>query len=420
MKRKFHAKYAAAGLMACIVLLAGCSGGSGETADSGKADSGTGGSQTEQGESLLSFVAADKTNWDKEVNIGEYAYTLAVDFNEDGSLELAAVCTGRAQAETGRPGGQPGGEEETEPAEEKPELTDSEKSEQDFSRSGSWEYEEGYGYTVTIDGYTTKTNYDEASARQVFYAEISNGSDTSGLVQFQGKDTQFRNEKASDYEDFEVRDAEYIFMDIDTSTNNNPNSTKLYLEKDGSANSLTYRGSEPTYTRGTWNQNDDKTLTVSLDGTDYTADYCDISGKEGYRIHYNSSTMYTSVSGEELSYTEEDFNGRTVASLSCAEQDYTIELTEKGFACLYKEGALESTGKYTVSGDNYAVILNGETFESEGSAVTVEMPQNQQMPFFGGQEQEPTIRTFQLEGTLPAGNQDSGSTSAGDGGTEKK
>ena len=172
------------------------------------------------------------------------------------------------------------------------------------------------------------------------------------------------------------------------------------LEKDGSANSLTYQGSSPTYKRGSWKENADKSLTLTMDGKDYTADYCDVSGKEGYRITYNSDTMYASVSGAEISYTDEDFNGKTVMTLQCAEQDYTVALTEKGFAVVMKDGQVDSTGKYTEQDGVYTIVLGDDTFVSENGTITLEFADNSQMASSGGGD--PETRTFALDGSVPA------------------
>lgn len=388
---------AVAGLALCAVLLTGCT-----KSPSGTETTPTASSSTSQSDGNLSFVAADKSNWDKEVAIGDYQYTLAVNFAKDGTLTLTGTCTGRKQAEAqrGGPGGSGNSDEETTEATTQPELTDSEKAALNFTLTGTWTYDTGYGYTVTIGDYTTKTDYDKASARQVFYAQITANGATSDLIQFQGKDTAFRKEIAADYEDFEIRDAAFVFEYVQTSSNNNPNSTHLYLEKDGSANALTYQGSSPTYKRGSWKENADKSLTLTMDGKDYTADYCDVSGKEGYRITYNSDTMYASVSGAEISYTDEDFNGKTVMTLQCAEQDYTVALTEKGFAVVMKDGQVDSTGKYTEQDGVYTIVLGDDTFVSENGTITLEFADNSQMASSGGGD--PETRTFALDGSVPA------------------
>lgn len=388
---------AVAGLALCAVLLTGCT-----KSPSGTETTLTASSSTSQSDGNLSFVAADKSNWDKEVAIGDYQYTLAVNFAKDGTLTLTGTCTGRKQAEAqrGGPGGSGNSDEETTEATTQPELTDSEKAALNFTLTGTWTYDTGYGYTVTIGDYTTKTDYDKASARQVFYAQITANGATSDLIQFQGKDTAFRKEIAADYEDFEIRDAAFVFEYVQTGSNNNPNSTHLYLEKDGSANALTYQGSSPTYKRGSWKENADKSLTLTMDGKDYTADYCDVSGKEGYRITYNSDTMYASVSGAEISYTDEDFNGKTVMTLQCAEQDYTVALTEKGFAVVMKDGQVDSTGKYTEQDGVYTIVLGDDTFVSENGTITLEFADNSQMASSGGGD--PETRTFALDGSVPA------------------
>ena len=137
-----------------------------------------------------------------------------------------------------------------------------------------------------------------------------------------------------------------------------------------------------------------------MDGKDYTADYCDVSGKEGYRITYNSDTMYASVSGAEISYTDEDFNGKTVMTLQCAEQDYTVALTEKGFAVVMKDGQVDSTGKYTEQDGVYTIVLGDDTFVSENGTITLEFADNSQMASSGGGD--PVSRTFALDGSVPA------------------
>lgn len=390
---------AVAGLALCAVLLTGCT-----KSPSGTETTPTASSSTSQSDGNLNFVAADKSNWDKEVAIGDYQYTLAVNFAKGGTLTLTGTCTGRKQAEAqrGGPGGSGGSgnsDEETTEATTQPELTDSEKAALNFTLTGTWTYDTDYGYTVTIGDYTTKTDYDKPSARQVFYAQITANGATSDLIQFQGKDTAFRKEIAADYEDFEIRDAAFVFEYVQTGSNN-PNSTHLYLEKDGSANALTYQGSSPTYKRGSWKENADKSLTLTMDGKDYTADYCDVSGKEGYRITYNSDTMYASVSGAEISYTDEDFNGKTVLTLQCAEQDYTVALTEKGFAVVMKDGQVDSTGRYTEQDGVYTIVLGDDTFVSENGTITLEFADNSQMASSGGGD--PVSRTFALDGSVPA------------------
>ena len=378
-------------LAICMVLLAGCTGGEEPT------------TPTEpQGEAAkVTFVVADKTNWDKEVTLNGYAYTLNVNILDGGKLELVGTCTGRPQAQAGgQQGGSPGGQEteETDPPATEAPMTDAEKAVKNFTKTGTWTYEAGYGYTITIDGYTTKTNWDKASGRHYFYAEINHDGASTGLIQFQGKDSGFRKEVAADYEDFEVRDAKVIFSASGNTATGNASTTNLYLEKDGSANSVVQSGSSTTYTRGTWVENANKSITLTIGGSEYIAAYCDVPGKEGYRITYSSNTMYYTLSGAEVQYTDEDFNGKVIATLQCAEQDYTLELTEKGFAVLKENGAVSSTGSYTKDGEVYTVNVAGGTYVSEGNTITVSYEKQ------GNSSNTTTVtRTFNLDGTVPEG-----------------
>lgn len=354
----------------CIVLLAACGGGA-ENTSAGTASG---------SDDALTFVAADKTNWDKAVSIGDYAYNIAAVLNDDGTVTMTATCAGEGAS----------GEPE--------EGVD--YSANSFIKTGTWIKEEGYGYTVTIDGYTAKTDYDKASARQYIYMEIENGGETSGLVQLQAKDVAFRDEMADDYEDFEIRDAQYIFTASGTSGNGNATQTKVYLEKDGSANAIVQQGSSPTYTRGAWTENADKTLTVTL-GSELSADYCDEPGREGYRLTYNGSTMYASVSGAEIAYADSDFDGETVRTLSCPERDYTVELTEKGVVSVFdSSGSKAASGRWTEEDGVLTITLGGNTFVSddEGS-ITLQFTVTSGMGPFASSE--PAERAFPADGSVP-------------------
>lgn len=391
-------------LVVLCLVLAACSGNSG-TQQGGNA------TQAPSGSEGLTFVAADKTNWDKEINIGDYAYTIAINFENGGAISVVGTCTGRAAASSGNQGmgmGMGGGQQEGEAATEAPALTDAEKAAQNFTKTGTWTLEEGYGYTVTIDGYTTKTDYDKASGRHYFYAVI-NGSD---LTQFQGKDSEFRKTLAADYDIFEARDAQYFFYGTGTTMTGNASSTKVYLEKDGTANALTQQGSSPSYARGTWSENPDKSLTVNIDGAD-DCDYCDIAGKEGYRLYFNDTAMYTSVSGANVDYTDKDFEGETLKTLYCAEQDYTLELTEKGFAVVYKGADREKTGKYTDNGGVLTVRLGDKEYVSENGQISLEFESSNGS---GSGNSEAETRTFNLDGSVPEGGAPAGPGEGGSGG----
>ncbi len=383
-------------LVVCVVLLTAC----GNTENPAETQKNNDPGKTDSG-AVLSFVAADKTNWDMEVALGDLNYTLVIDLNADNTVTLKATCVGRVEANNGggNQGGS-GGEEETQaPVETQPPLTDAEKQAASFEQTGSWTKQDGYGYTITLPNGAVKTDFDKASSRTYFYAHIEKDGIKSELAQFQAKDSAFRKEVAADYEDYEVREAEYTFH-ITVQQNNNPNSTTLYLEKDGEANSLVYQGSTPTYKRGAWNIDpEDNLLTVYIEDEMIKADRCDAAGKEGWRIKYNDQTMYCSDSGAEVEYTSEDFEGKVVKELPGA-NGVTLKFTEKGFVNLV-DGEDVFTGKYTEENGVLTVTIDGETFTSENGAISVSVKKSTGSG--SGGDSEPTVYSFNLDGSVPEG-----------------
>ena len=375
-------------LVLCLAfcMLAGC----GEGTKSPAAASET---AKPAGNAPLVFVGADKTNWDKALGIGDYAYNIALILNDDGTVTMNATCAGAGAS------GEPESNEDF--------------SEHDFTQTGSWTKEEGYGYTVTLGDYTTKTDYDKASARQYMYFEIKNGDDTSGLVQLLAKDTGFRTEIAEDYDIFEVRDAKLVFVANGTAGNGNATQTHLYLEEDGTANALVQQGSSPSYSRGDWTENEDKSITVNLGANSYTADYCDAEGREGYRIIYNGSTMYATLSGDPADYVDQDFDGETLRTLSCGERDYTVNLTEKGIAGVFNSsGARVASGKYTEDDGVLTVDIGGNTIVSEDGIITLQFSVAGGRGPFGGTT---TVeRSFPIDGSVPEAVSDASGEASGE------
>ena len=443
MKSITSIKRAFAAVLAVImILLVGCGGNDGpeptDPANLGKKHN-------------LSFVIIDDGNWDKEVTLGDYTYTIHVNLLEDGKLEVVGTCTGEALAqgganqggagsdgaeaestpategsdsgegettdgaestpateapaptestpategsdsgegestpattapaateggndsengEQGNQGGQEGGE--STPATTKPPMSDEDKKAQSFTQSGTWVYEKGLGYTLTINGVTTKTNYEKESGRTYFFFEIKNGEASTGLVQFAAKDTGFRADMGEDYTRWEDRDAEVTFFKANNTTGSNNSSTRLWVLPNGQAASLVYSGSSYTYKMGTWTKADNQNITVTIDGSDYLLAYCDTVGKEGYRVTYNSQLMY---SRDDVEYVATDFDGAIVKSLKCAEGDYTLDLTSKGVAMLMEVAANSSktTGTYVEEGGVLSVTMAGSTFVSEGNTITI-------------------------------------------------
>ena len=391
MKSKILRCLLVAGLIVCIALLAACG-----TTDKPAETKANNNSQSTGDGPVLSFVAADKTDWDLEVAIDGLNYKFAVELNADNTVSVKATCTGRVQAQSNQGGmGGSGAQEETQPVETEAPLTEAEMRAQDFTVSGTWTYEKGYGYTITLPNGTVKTDFDKASSRTYFYSEIEKDGVKSPLTQFQAKDSNFRKEIAADYEDYEVREAEYIF-EITVQQNNNPNSTHLYLEKDGVANSLVYQGSSPTYKRGAWNIDpEDDLLTVYIEDEMIKGDYCDVAGKEGWRIKYNSNTMY---SRDDVEYTDVDFEGAVVKELPSA-NGASLKLTEKGFAKLV-DGEDVYTGKYTEDNGVMTVTIDGHECVSENGSITVSIEKSTGSGGAGGTT-ETVNYAFNLDGSVP-------------------
>ncbi|MBR1814611.1 MAG: hypothetical protein IJ773_12435 [Lachnospiraceae bacterium] len=393
MKKRKLLAAAMAGGLALMLAFTGC--GKRPVSQSGS-QPGNDPSQSvvEQGP-IMEFVAADKTNWDKVVNIGSYSYTIKVTLDADGTLELAGTCVGKAQqAEQSGPNRGGGSDPSATPAEDVEEPDEAKMRSLDFKQTGTWTKEEGLGYTLVLaDAVVTKTNYDKASARQYFYLPIYANDANAGLIQFQGKDVNFRKEMASDYERFEIRDAKYSFEANGSTATGNSSTTSVWLENDGSANCLVQSGSNPTYKHGFWEMDPEtKNITVSLWGTDYYAIYCDVAGKEGYRLSYDGSLLYSNT---EASYVDEDFDGKTVSTLQCYEGDYTLNLTEKGIAVLMQNGSRSKDGTYTGEGDSLVVVLDGTTYTAADGKLNISWTSG------SGSSASTVERVFNTDGSKP-------------------
>ena len=300
--------------------------------------------------------------------------------------------------EQGNQGGQEGGE--STPATTTPPMSDEDKKAQSFTQSGTWVYEKGLGYTITIEGVTTKTNYEKESGRTYFFFEIKHGKDadgndiTTGVIQFAAKDTGFRADLTDDYVRWEDRDAEVTFFAANNTTGGNNSSTRLWILPNGQAASLVYSGTSYTYKMGTWTKADNQNITVSIGGSDYLCAYCDTAGKEGYRVTYNSQLIY---SRDDVEYVATDFDGTVVKSLQCAEGDYTLDLTSKGMALLMEvaTNSDSKSGSYTEEGGVLTVVMGSDTFVSEGNTITISWTVSSGSD--GSGTNETYSRTFNLE-----------------------
>lgn len=391
--RKHHhwGKRLAAGMIAGLLLLSGCSG-TGDDADTtGDAETSTSDTAAEETEDyVLSFVAADKTNWDMEVTFGSYVYTIAVNLSDDNTLALVGTCVGGAEIAN-----EDGTTEEVS-------LTEDEMAAAGFEIDGTWSYEEGWGYTLTFDDgndTTITADFDTASSRHYFYYDLAptvNGEQqVATQVQFQVQDTDFRQVISDDYVIAEERSAVYIFSAKGNTSNGNATNLNIYLQDGGAVAIISESGTSTTYSTGTWTEDEaNHVLSVTVGDTTSVADYCDTEGKEGYRLNYITTSMWGTdtqtcyypladgVSADD--YTDEDFEGATLYTMTCEEGDYTIDLTEKGFAILYSSGSRSETASYTYdeTSDTYTINLSdqiltatndGGTYSAEASFVQTSM-----------------------------------------------
>ena len=130
------------------------------------------------------------------------------------------------------------------------------------------------------------------------------------------------------------------------------------------------------------------------------------------RLTYNGNTMYASVSGAAVDYTDKDFDGETVRTLSCGERDYAVQLTDKGIAGIYNSSdSRVATGRYTEEGGVLTIVMNGSTFVSDGDGnITVQFTVSSGGfgPFGGTSTVE---RSFPIDGSLPPETSASGESS---------
>lgn len=347
---------------------------------------------------VLNFVAVDGTNWDADVTIEQKTFKLSLDLNADNTLSLAGTCTGKVQSSGGQGGGFPGGfSAEPESEEEEQESEDTDYSVYDFTIGGTWTEETGWGYILTMDDASDTVihvNFDKTSGRHYFYYYIAPTLDGTQagetLTRMEARDSEYRKTLDADYQIYEERTCTYLFRGGQEGGSGNLSSAWVYLMPDGSlvsisgtSNSLTYNG------KGSWKE--DKTahvITMDIAGTVYqTNAYCDIAGREGYRMEYtvssfggsSSMNLYASCDVSQYTwdlYTDEDFEGKTFLVLESG--DYRLELTEKGYANVVEaQGTSKAfSGTFTQDADgNYVIVTQYDTYTSvsDGTTVTMEL-----------------------------------------------
>lgn len=372
-KSRFHLSLLAVSLTV-IAVLSGCN----QTKETKTNNSAT------TSDYVLSFVAADKTNWDLEVTYGTHVYTIATNLKKDNTFVLEGTCVGEAKIVEGEnsPAGFAGANQPSDTRKEEQEQDNTDYSMYDFDLAGTWSYENGWGYTLNFDdaNQTVVTaSYDKASARQYFYynlAPVIQGEQQDpSLIQLQANDIDFRNEMAADYVIAEERNSTYILQGSGKAPTGNQIRMNIYCMKDGNAAVVNQSGSTTTYKIGTWTEDEvNHILSLTVDETTTVAEYCDIPGKEGYRMSVTSSGGGPSttlicylplVDGIKASdYIDSDFEGETIKTLVCPENDYSIILTEKGILKVMSRETVneKSTYTYDETSDVYKLIVGNEEY----------------------------------------------------------
>lgn len=367
---------------------------------------------------VVNFVAADGSEWDKDVTFDSKKFKLSLDLNKDKTLSLKGTCSGKAASGgqgggpggpggpgggfPGGPGGAPAAEEETEPEED---TTD--YSQFNFTIPGTWTEEAGWGYTLKFtDGKNTEivANYDKTSGRHYFYyymtPKIGETTAAETQVKFEAKDSAYRKTLNAKYVVNEERNATYMFRGGQEGGSGNLSMGYVYLlngggvvSRSGTSNNLSYNN------KGSWSENKQThVITMDINGTAYETDaYCDTAGREGYRMIFKSSggfgrtstmTLYASCDTSKYTwdkYTDVDFEGAVVETWAGTEESgatYELRLTAKGFAKIYKaDGKLLRTEKYAKNGD---VLTVGEWI-SEGDSIVIAWQTAAPNPFTPGE-----------------------------------
>lgn len=325
----------------------------------------------------LSFVGVTSTEWDAEVTVGDYKYKFNIDFEDNNTLTFNATCTGKGASQGGGgfpgPGFPTGPGESTENETEEPDMTDYSKFSFDFT--GSWEKETGYGYILNFndDAKTViHTDYNKNQGRHQFYYLVTTDSGSATTL-FQAKDSEFRNELASDYKTWDERDSTYIFTGKVKGNNNSVANGYIYCHKDNSAVFNTASGANRAVTLGLkWKlENNIFTLTDNKN-VQYIASNSMNSEHPGYRLTYSGSTFFCStnsnVNWNDMS--NEDFDGKTLYQFigsyttqgpDGGTKEVELNLTNNDNKMfLYTGGVLSKQGTYKFENNTFTLLFDGE------------------------------------------------------------
>ena len=333
---------------------------------------------------VLSFVAVTKSSWDAETTIGKHIYTLAMDLKKDNTLTFKGACIGKKAESQGGGGFNPFGAKKNTPqiptsSDATPAAESSEESSEDFSKldfsfSGTWTEETGYGYVLTFaDTSNTKihVDYNTTQGRHEFYYIVKN-DEGSTQVLMQAKDSAYRKKLATDYKTWDERGSTYIFTGNVKGNNNSVDIGYIYCHNDGSAVYNTANGSARSVTIGlSWKSESDTIVLVDGNST-YKADKT-LAGADhtGYRLAYKTYSFFcpTGKTTDWSVMTNGDFDGKTLyqftGSYTTSGPDGSTKAVELNLsenankAFLYSGGSLSNTGTWAFANEVFTITMDG-------------------------------------------------------------
>ena len=252
-----------------------------------------------------------------------------------------------------------------------------------WSLTGKWKLDEGYGYVITLDD-ANKTeihaDFDKIQGRHQFYytVEIENVKST---ILFQAKDPTFKDRLAKDYKSWDERDSKYIYYAKATGNNNSVATAYLYLHKDGSGviNAPKSGSADRTSTFGlTWTENNG-IITLVQDGKQYVSKTSVNAAHPGSLLPTADYTFLRSDNPEVKwkKMVVSDFEGATTHEYSGS---YTTTgpdgKTTNVQLCLFATGEAKiyEVGNFTALAEGTWTETEGVVSAKLGNQVCIENP----------------------------------------------
>ena len=275
----------------------------------------------------------------------------------------------------------------------------------DWSISGTYVYEKGYGYKIVFNDESkteVHTDFDRTEGRHEFYYRVKIG-EKSEVLKFQAKDPTFKDSLAKDYKKWDERDAQYTFYAKATGNNNSVATAYMYLHKTNNEVTLnTPNGANRSLSFGMkWEQRGEQ-IVVKDGDAEYVSDKSVNPEHPGYRLVYGGNAYYLS-SNPEVKWkklTMEDFDGQTTheftgsysAGMFGGEKEVNLNLGADGVSRLYIGTPAPSfKGTWTANNGDVSITIGEHTAQFTKGAddklsivVRIEVETNN--PFMGGKE----------------------------------